>query len=666
MPEFLSANLIAKVKPISRLQIEACRKVKKERLRQVQESEEFYYGKERVDLEGVVMAQLPTMSGFVDTLLSKIDDIPRLNFGYTDLADFKRAQKVQALWEQESGPNHNDWGLKDRWEKKLAIFQGMGISKVFAESDPKYKSFMEVKDLFNFIFEPKGGGDIDKHKFCGEENVWIPKSDLEKGIKSGLYIKKSTQELINSLGNQEHKDTNEEYIEETERYSHLGYEAQTNNYVGVKLAKLNEHYMIYNGKKYYLLLDYVTGFVVRAHELKDVFKSDKWPYNVWHTNPDAFNFLSKAPADDARPLATILDRLFSQVLTNREKINMGQRYFDPEMVVDPSQLPWTPDGLVEIDTGGGTTRRNIAEAVKEVQTKDIGMGTVDLMGYIKGVLGIETGVTAGAQGASDEDKVGIHFSNLQQVADRLGLFNKSYKENWAKKGMKYWWGLQEHLNEPRAIQILGSFGIEWDKIAKEDISVVSDLDIQVTGGQTEDQIDQLKKQGQSVALVDIRALDPNFEETNRQVFIKKRLELGGFEESDVKLIMSKDEFDLELMSEAEQAIQDILKGEEPQLNRGATIAFVKHILDYARDNIDFDENSTDEKEQRKQEQHDNLIAYANAHLEIVEKNTMKMAKLTPPPQVEEQPQQPTGQIPQPVEGQSQQFSQLASKQLQTA
>ena len=661
MAKELSKTKIDKLRNISIRQIETCSKYKAPRLKQIRSSEEFYYGKERQSLDGIVIAPVPTMSGFVDTLSSKIDDAPQLDFGWRDLADYKRSKKTQSLWNLEASPNNGDWGLKDRWEKKLAIFEGLGISKIFAESDPHYKSYYEVKDLFNFIFEPRGGGRIKDHDFCGEGNIWLNVAQLRAGVKSEQYFSKAVEELIGSLDNSESKENNDLFEGQIERYSKLGFNMQENSYVGQKIARLNEHYMEYGGKRYKLLLDYASGIVIEAKLLKEAFNSNEWPYNVWHTYGDAFNFLSKAPADDVRPLASVMDRLISQALTNRERINMQHRGFNVDMIPDPSQLEWKQDGLVEIEVKKG---QNIKDAVLEFNIKDLGKGTIDLVQFFKNMLGVETGVTAGAQGSSEEDKVGIHFSNMQQVADRLGLINKSYVGAYAKKGLKFFQGANEHLTDKVAVEMLGANGNQWEDCTVDDVHPISQFNITAQDGASEEQANIALMQTKKDALTDITNLDPNFEIMNKQTIIKEKLKLSGYDEVAISKIVNKDAIDLELLSEAQQSIEDILKGKEPGLNHGANIGFVKHILDYARDKIDFDDTKDDRKEKQKEIWHDQLVAYANDHISIVQKNANIMSITPPPAPAGGTPPPAPGVTPPTAEGQGRQFSQNASQALQ--
>ena len=620
--EHLDKTLADKLVSIAVLQVQTASKFKQKRMEDIAQNEEYYYGKKRKTLKGRFSLNLPVMSGFVDTLLSKIDDPPVVNFGYTDLADLKRSLKVNSAWKIDSDTNHGNWNFKDRCEKKLAIFSGRGISKYFADSDPKYKSHLEVVDHNNFLCEPKGGGHLSNHSFMGETNIWKTGHDLKNG---DIYKQTQVAELLNALNTEDFKQNEDLYKEATERYDSLGLDIKSNTYVGVPTVRFIEWYMTHEGQRYYLLFEYSTGIWVKAHKLVDVFESDIYPYTSWATNPDAFNFWSKAPADDARPLCEIMDVLFTQTINNRQKINAGMRGYDFEAVPDPSQLEYRPDGLIEFKLAPG---KRIHDAVYEFKTEGLD-GTIDLIGIVDSFLGRKTGVTSDIQGAAEEDmKVGVYFGNLQQVADRLGLFNKSYKEAWAEKGLRYWHGLKEHLTEKMAVKMIGSRGIEWDDLTKEDLRPITEFDITITGGSSEERLNEMQKREKKESLLLIQK-DPDLKlQVNLKWLLTQILTTGGYEEADIKMAADKEnEGNLELFSEAEQAIQDILQDREPQINRGANTAFIKYIMDFALDKIDFQDKESDDKELKKKEWYMKLMNYAEAHLMIAAENMARMANI---------------------------------------
>ena len=228
-------------------------------------------------------------------------------------------------------------------------------------------------------------------------------------------------------------------------------------------------------------------------------------------------------------------------------------------------------------------------------------------------LGRKTGITPEIQGQPEEQKVGIYFGNLQQVADRLGLYNKSYRECWSRMGLKYAWGAYDHLTEPMMVKIIGESGVEWDELTHGEAKKAPDLDIEISGGTAEMMANESKAKKRENALVMLNA-DPELRAMiNPQWRIQEILKHGSFEEAEIRIALSKESGNIELLSEATQSIQQILKGKVPKINRGANTAFIQKIVDFAVDSdvaIDI---------------YKKLMGYAQAHVKIAVENMTRMA-----------------------------------------
>ena len=606
----LEKSLADKLVGIAIQQFKVGYNFKKSRLNDIRKNEEFYYGRKINVPKGRFGVPLPVMAGFVDTLMSKVDDPPTINFGYKDLADLKISQKVSSAWNIESSSTRENWPMKDRWAKKLACFSGRAISKIYAESDPKYRNHLEVVDYEDFVSEPMGGGDLERHLFCGQDGIFRSRAELLTGIENGLYEPKQARMLVTALKDKNFKKNEDIYRGKAERMRKLGLDLNANLYVGQPILKFVEWAMDYDGERYYLLFDYQTGIWIRAHKLKEVFTSNLYPWESWATHEDAFNFWSKAPCDDVRPIADAMDTLWNQALDNRQKKNYGQRGYDPDMFPDPSELEWRPDGLVRIK--GAAKGKDIRTGIYEFQTPEV-VGTIDLLAFMDNFLGRKTGITPEIQGQPEEQKVGIYFGNLQQVADRLGLYNKSYRECWSRMGLKYAWGAYDHLTEPMMVKIIGESGVEWDELTHGEAKKAPDLDIEISGGTAEMMANESKAKKRENALVMLNA-DPELRAMiNPRWRIQEILKHGSFEEAEIRTALSKESGNIELLSEATQSIQQILKGKVPKINRGANTAFIQKIVDFAVDSdvaIDI---------------YKKLMGYAQAHVKIAVENMTRMA-----------------------------------------
>lgn len=608
--EFLKAQFADRLTEIACKQVKASFDYKRERMAQITKNEEFYFGRKIKVPKGQFGVPLPVMSGFVDTLMSKIDDPPVVKFSHgDDLADLKLANKCSRAITKEGASTRGNWAMKDRWSKKLACFSGRAIAKYFAESDPKYKHYWEIVDHEDFECEPAGGGYLENHLFCGQQNIFRTKAEMIRNAKAGLYDMKQVSKLIDSTGKSEFKKNTDLFQKKAERLKRLGLNIMNNTYVGQGIFRFTEWAMDYEGKRYYLLFDYLTKMWVRAHVLKQVFESELYPWHSWATHEHPFIFWSKAPCDDVLPVADAMDTLFNQALTNRHKRNMNQRAYDPDMFPDPSELEWRPDGLARAKPEPG---KPISSGIYEFKTPEIS-GTIDLVAFMDGFIGRKTGITPESPGAPEKDqKVGIYFGGLQQVADRLGLYNKSYSQFWEELGMRAAWGYKEHLSEKELIDMIGEDGIGWEQEKKK----APFLDLTITGGAAELMANEAKAKKRENALAMILKRPDLSARLNQDWLLSELLRHAAFDDPEIKVALSREEFGtVEILAEASQAIQDIVDGKEVKINRGANTAFVQKIIDYAMD------QEVDDATFKK------LTAYAEAHLPIAYENMMRKATL---------------------------------------
>jgi len=586
----IASNLADKLTQIALKQLEAGVKFKQTRLKNISVNEDLYNGVSKPALKGRFNIPLPIVSGFVDTLMSKIDNPPVIKFEKGEEADLKLSQKTSALWLKDSAATAGKWSKKDRWAKKLAIFSGRAIYKYYAESQPGYKSNLEIIDHNDFYCEPQGGGDLDNHLFLGQMNIFRTEAQLKAGAKSGLYSDKQINQIITDTDSHNHKENQELYKQKLSRFASLGLDVETNAFVGQNVFPLVEHYLEFENKRYYLFFELKSGTWIRAEELKDVFKSNTYPFVSWATHEDAFNFWSKAPVDDIRPVAEAMNIIFNQALDNRQKRNFGQRAYDPDIFPDPSQLEWRPDGLVEANTSGGV--KQIGAGIYEFQTPEVA-GTIDLFQYMDNFLGQKTGITPSAQGQSDKNvAVGVYYGDLQQVADRLGLYNKSYTESYAELGQRYYYGIIEHLSEPQAIKLIGLNGIEWDEVAKSDFDLhQTPFDIVVLSSDAENQANEVKSKRRVDALIMLLNNPLYAQILNKKWVAEQILKNGEYNPEEIRIALdTQNEGNEESLAEAAEEMQRILAGEEVKPNRSATTAHIQKHLDFAYDKLDSDED----------------------------------------------------------------------------
>ncbi len=524
----------------------------------------------------VNIASAKTLS-FVETMLSKIDNPLTFKFKKATMSDYKRAKLLNALKEKDA--NDNDWNYKDLLGKVDAIIYGRAIFSYHSDSVKGYHSYLENVSVYDFLIDPSGGGyDLDYAQYLGRYNVRLSKSDLEKGRKEGIYITSEVSSLINGSGNDANQFTQED-INKENKYAYIGSPANR-TLENPNLWKFWEWYTTYNGERYYLLMT-EAGQCIRCELLKDLFKEDEKlgdaPYPFWSYAfmPNLTEFWTPSKVDYVREIFYAQGVSINQMLDNAEAINKPQRAIDVGAIENVADLVYKRNGIIRVKPG-----TNINNAFKILEVNSINT-PITTYNTLEGIQQLESGITAGAKGLAEEDKVGIYEGNQANTADRYGVWNKSYSQGY-KRFAKLWrFGVEDHLTVKVAVKILGSKGLEETVfISKRDVKPSADWNIIIESSNAEEQADNADKRNKITFMAGYKG-DPSI---NQKSLFEKSASIVGFTDEDIREFLDVSEYgEAELISEAERDMEDLLNKNFIEPNERANVAYAKHILDYMRD-----------------------------------------------------------------------------------
>lgn len=603
-------------------QLVASTEFKKPRMEKISRFYKLYDGKTDKKLRQLFNVAIPVFPGMVDTLNAQYDTPIQVKFKEGDASDYFKVQKINGAFQMEimDTSQNSKWDSKLRMARQHAIMTGRAIVRYRVTSDPEYKSDLEVVNLKNFHFQPRGGQYLENHLFCGEENIEKTDADLKDGVASGIYDKEQVNLLISRCGRVDYlpEAQNQPMNEALSRFKPLGLNPGNHNFVGEAVYNLCEWILRIDGVRYYLLFHPWSKTWLRFEKWKDVDSSNLLPWKSYATHPDDENFMSKGYADDMYPAADAIVALFNQELTNREKRNFGARAYDKDMFTDVRALDESmsrPDKLVAVDTKGGT--RQIAQGIYEFKVGELG-GTVNLIDWMNGSLGRATGATDLSQGSTTavSKKASVTFAEQKSVSKRLGWGAQPFQEMMGDLGKAFIWGLKDHMPSKMAIRILGSSGLDWDQITRLDLRTTKDVDVLIVSTDKEIQESELKVQNRKEALTQIGA-DPALSAViNPQKRAEELLRsVGRFDDSEVaEFLDTKTYSDKKALAKAAESIQLVLQGQKPVVWHGANAAFLKKIVDFAAD------NRTSLKEK-----YGILMDYVMAHQDIALENAARQA-----------------------------------------
>ena len=189
----------------------------------------------------------------------------------------------------------------DLGAKKLAAMSGRAIYKAYGESADGFKFRTETVDHYDFSCDPMGGGNLERHNFVHQDNIWKSKSDLEDGADSGFYDSRAVARLLMSVTGDESKTEEGAYKNRSARLQANGLPGDLYNYRGEACDEFIESVTRWDGTRYHVIWSYRKGVILRAVPLKVDFRSNLMPWTSWAMKYDPFNFWSPARRTTWRP-----------------------------------------------------------------------------------------------------------------------------------------------------------------------------------------------------------------------------------------------------------------------------------------------------------------------------------------------------------------------------
>lgn len=567
-------------------------------------NEDLYYSRKLNTETARANVDLGQMSSFVHTLLSKIDNPLVFKFVKRKEAQLKRVKLLNAL--RTIDQDKDDWDIKDITGKKQALIYGRAIYSYTADSINGYKANLENVDVYDYLIDPSAGGiDIEKAFYMGRYGVVKTKTDLKKGVKDGIYLRTETTRLIEGSGNI--TEMNQEDVNKQNRTWDTNVWTQQKEIANPDKYKFWEWYTTFEGTRYYLLMTESGGTAIRVEPLKELFESNMFPFWTWAAFPDLTEFWTPSYCDYVREIFMAQAISINQMLDNAEQVNKPQKLVNVMAVPNLAELKYRRDGYIKVNKD-----IDLNKAVQQLTVPSINT-PIEVYNILDGIQEKTSGVTAGAKGVSDEDKVGIYEGNQANAADRFGFLNKSYSFGYKRFAKLYEHGVREHLIKKVAVDILGPDGVEIVEVSRRDIFRKDDeFGTMVESSNAETALSETEKRTK-IAFLNAQAMNPI---QNPQKAYELQASIAGFEEDTIKQLLDTSDYgSAELMSEAERDIEALLDGEKIAPNQAANTAYKQRFVDYMKDNM----------EDITPDQFELLANYVLSLDEIIMQNTVRQA-----------------------------------------
>lgn len=556
-------------------EINFARNSRKVRITNWHKNEDLYYSNKKPVSDERANVNLNEAQGFVNTFLARIH-VP-FNFKYTkgEEADLKAANIVNALKDKDH--KLGNWDYKAMLARTQLIIYGRYVFEYHADSSEGYKSYLTPVDVYQFLIDPSCGGlDIEDAFYLGRGNILKSKSDIEKGVKSGKYLKTEANELISGSGNissqtQEDVDASNRWVALVQQQKIL---ERTDQW------KFWEWYTTFEGERYYVLITEDGGKAIRIEKLTDMFASGLYPFFTAAAYPDLTEFWTPSPLDGVREAIITKSVTINQLLDNAESINRPMKAFDIDAIKNPALLKYRKDGLIPVKGG-----IDINKAVQFFPTTQINT-SIQVFDKLSEIIDLNSGVTAGTKGQASESQVGIYEGNQAAVTDRFSLISDSESIAQHRLAELYLHGLDEHLNTKVAVEMIGIDGVEFAEVSKRDIKRKKNFNITVITAGQEETMQNTEKRNK-LTFLSAKGNDQSGI-YNKKVLGEMEATIAGFTPDEIKYMLdTKNDGTSEIVAEAASDIQRMLTGEIIPVNDMANTAYMQKIKDYMRDEKEY-------------------------------------------------------------------------------
>lgn len=584
------------------------RKYKQGKIRNWQRNEELYYIRKQVIEQARSSVELGKMQGYVEQLLSEIDDPLLFKFHKRKEAQLKRVARLNAVRHWDS--NIDFWDMKDVAMKKQCIIYGRAAAVYYADSiDGIYEAHLEPIDIYDLLVDPDGGGlDVEQMLNWGRYGVVKSKESLKLMVETETdsWIKSNLNSLIDGSGNNTEM-TQEETNKRVRMYAQ--------NTIGPKQLQTDEKYKFwqwfttYKNVRYVLTIQEHGGSVIDISPLKDKFDSNLWPLWTYSAVVDLTEFWTPSKCDLVREIFMNQNVTINQMNDNAEAINKPMKVVNVKAIENLAELKYRRDGIIKTR---GDFDANKAIQILTTPSIDTPLKVYDTL---EAIADKSSGVTETEKGTEDADgSVEIYKGNRKASDGRFGLFNKSYSFGYNRFANLYQHGVREHLIKKTAIDIIGPNGIETESFSRNDIFRKNDnFRVEVESSNADKLKDSDRTDKKIEVLKEQEELQANGAKAvmNTQKSFETKARLAGFSDDEIRELLDVDEYgDADLMSQCAEDIESIMDGKIIEPNAAANNAYKQKIVDWM----------IEHKQDMTKKQFSDIVKYTNSLQQIIYKN----------------------------------------------
>lgn len=424
------------------------------RIQSWSDNERLYNGIPQITLLTRSNLHIPKVFEGVQTMSSKIGQLPQTSFKTKPEGDDNAPEIMKALFEediQESGGetlwqnSKVEGGIYGRWMYKLTPSnQGVKIA---------------LTDTMAFLINPTAKSHKDA-LYEGEQFIYKTIEEIEAEAEAFGYDLKEIQRIKD---NKAAKETAPENSQEKSlkdlRMTYLGYANVTQ--LGANMLELTEWYTHIKGKKHVMTVaDDV--YLLRCIPIKEVGLPDTFPYRGGAIFPRGVAFWTPGVADILRDPNLAMDVSINQLIDNNTYRNFGMLFVSSSSGLKQSSLTPRPLGVTAVNVPIGS---NIKDHVMPYNPPEIN-DAAQTMAMLNQIAERAVGLSGMPMGHKGKQSVTQNAEQNALIESKTNLIKQNFIESWEEVAQLYTEIVKQYLTSPRKVKVFGFKEVTLEGVTK--------------------------------------------------------------------------------------------------------------------------------------------------------------------------------------------------------
>lgn len=486
---------------------------------------------------------IPLMKETIKTLLSRVDDPPRVD--WKELSGDEMKELIyEEIWQDFYKTNKLE--ARDSLDKKNVLLYGISTKKLNIDSKGV---LVDVLDPFDVLYDPlMNPMDVETARFIVQINIF---KSLREIMANDRYDKEAKEKLkiwlLSEKGIVASQQNKEQWEKKLERLKSMGVTNSEFPYFagGDVIVNLTEHYTErWNTKTQKFerrVVVYADDSIALLDEkLEDLIGISEYPFTFWTEDIESGDIYPDSVGDLVRTPNKILNIWFSQQVENRTLQNFQMHWYDASVQGYTAQT-YEPGPGRMLPAPGDPNK-----TIMPVQINGLDE-TFNAINFLTNIVERATGATAIEKGQSEsgQQTLGEIQILVGKAGERSLNMQKFYRQSWYELCKKWDKIMQSNTFKQMKLYKTGRSGkmyekivtaSEWKSEAGYEPTVSSTSEIE------NEQVKSLQKWGYVLAQY------PN-NTSLKKIAQKRQLEMLDLNPSELKEVADEEEKVQEMMAQ---------------------------------------------------------------------------------------------------------------------